>query len=362
MPKRKPKKRVVKDIDDVSQSSIPVVDKSVVDSKLKENNNEVSSNIKEIDEISTYTLALDKIFSIIVKKYNVVQLSNYDNNTYQNANTILTLGGKLLSAMKLHVRKLETILMDCKDFVDEVIDDSHTIQKEEEYVYHTKNGLLSYPDRELLVNLLEGTEKTKKNVFPTLDKTKNESITQTIAPPLIDTSTRIIIPEVGYSIKVPTCSDIKNIPSSMYYYKGDAENPSGLYMNILNNNIVKIPFPEIIDSKNSYDRTHSIRCKYSKKSDCDNQRNKMAKLYNSTLRLCNFAHEGDKIVKIGYPSRCPSVPDFGNLTTISTDIKKVTITDVQNMLMYGLNDIISSVIWLDYNSIKDQNMNALEKA
>lgn len=334
-----------------------------------------------------YSNLLEKMFSSIVKNYNRLQLEDHSNQTITSGTTMLKKGMQILHTIKSHAKALEALLSDCDEFIKEVTDDLAVTPKKEEFVFHTAGGMLSYPGRETLsdllrkkLNLQSDKDIQAKNVRVS-DKTKagtdvnigdNESkaanlnssntSTLTISNIIPTTLERNSIPELGYSLKMPVVTDLKNIPLALYFYKGDKTNPPGVYMNILNGNIVRMPFPEIIDSKREYDRTHSIRCKYNKKDDCDAQRIKMSKLYSSPVRVCNFAHAGDKIVKIGYPSRCPSVHDFGNPSTMQSDIKKVTLTDIQNTMLYGLNDLISAVVWLDYNVITGQTMSTLDRA
>jgi hypothetical protein len=310
-------------------------------------------------DLNLYIENIESLFSTIVKKYNKLQLSDHTNNTIIETNDIIKRSTHVLKSMKQHVVSLESLLSDCVDFVKEVEEDLSCPPKDD-YVYHTSGGMLSYPGRELLLDILKKPKDVEKDKLCSIDEIKDiKDIKEKDKEVKIE---RSLIPELGYYLKLPIVNDLKSIPISMYYYKGDNANIPGIYMNILNNNIVRIPFPEILDSKREYDRTHSIRCKYSKKEECDANRTKMAKYHNSSIRTCNFAHSGDKIIKIGYPSRCPSVPDFGNPQTMASDIKKVNMTDVKNMLMYGLSDIVSSVIWFDYNSIINTTLSTLEKA
>lgn len=318
-------------------------------------------------DLDTYSTTLENIFSSIVKKFNKMNLSDHNNQTVTDAQSLLKKGTAILKSMKSHVRSLEILLSDCDDFVEEVIDDLSKPRKEEDFVYHTAGGMLSYPGRDILKDILTKSA-TKKD---TSDMQTSTTTTQYISPSTVPMLTapiapieRIVIPEIGYYLKLPVVANLKDIPRAMYYFKGNVENgiPAGIYMNLPNNNIVRMPFPEIIDSKREYDRTHSIRCKYHTLDECNYQRSKMSKMYNSQVRTCNFAHAGDKIIKIGYPSRCPSVPDFGNPTTMSSDIKKVNINDINNMLLYGLNDLMCSVIYLDYNAVSDKTMSSLDKA
>lgn len=338
-----------------------------------------------------YNNLLEKMFSSIVKNYNRLQLEDHSNQTITSGTTMLKKGMQILHTIKSHAKALEALLSDCDEFIKEVTEDLSVTPKKEEFVFHTAGGMLSYPGRETLSDLLRkklnlqsdkdiqaknvrASDKTKAGADEVKEATNELKVPNSNTSNLTYTSnlagssniTAVIernsIPELGYSLKMPVVTDLKNIPVALYFYKGDKTNPPGVYMNILNGNIVRMPFPEIIDSKREYDRTHSIRCKYNKKDDCDAQRIKMSKLYSSPVRVCNFAHAGDKIVKIGYPSRCPSVHDFGNPSTMQSDIKKVTLTDIQNTMLYGLNDLISAVVWLDYNVITGQTMSTLDRA
>jgi hypothetical protein len=317
------------------------------------NTTDTPSSHLDVSELDTLYMTLEKIFSSTVKKYNKLQLSDHSNQTIIDGKILMKKGMQILTALKSHANALEILLSDCDDFIQEVTDDLAVAPRKEDFVFHTSGGMLSYPGRETLSSILA------KKI--TVGKEETQVIPIPPPAPVIPIE-RTLIPELGYYLKLPVVTDLKLLPSAMYFFKGDKQNPPGIYMNILNGNTVRIPFPEIIDSKKEYDRTHSIRCKYNKREECNAQRSKMSKLYNSAVRVCNFAHAGDKIVKIGYPSRCPNVPDFGNPQTMSADVKKVTLTDVQNMMLYGLNDLISSIVWLDYNAVTGQLMTSLDKA
>jgi hypothetical protein len=151
-------------------------------------------------------------------------------------------------------------------------------------------------------------------------------------------------------MKLPVVSDIKKIQPMFCYFKGDQQYTEGIYCCIIPNVFIKVPFPEIIDSTKEYDRGHSIRCKYKTKKLCDDQRGKMAKYHKSQVRICNFAHNGEEITKIGYPSRCATIPNFGNPSTFANDLKIVDTSDIKNIMFYGVNDLIASAIWFDYTN------------
>jgi hypothetical protein len=300
-----------------------------------------------------YLINIDKAFSQLVKKFNKLQIEEYGNMTIKKGNSLLLNGTKLLHSLKSQITALESLITDCNDFIDEVKQDLSVETKPENFVFLTKGGMLSYPGRDV-INKIPNKNEILNELKNKRDIPENNKISVE----------RILIPEYGYYLKLPVITNLNQIPPAMYYIKPNAKNNNvkpGVYIN-LNGNYMRIPFPEIADSKKEYDRKHSIRCKYTTKQECDAQRSKMAGVYNSNIRVCNFAHKGDSIIKIGYPSRCPSVPNFGNTSTMSGDINKVNISDIKNTLLYGLNDIFASIIWLDYTSNKGNVYDDLEHA
>lgn len=292
------------------------------------------------DSTELYVAYLDEIFSKIVKSFNKLQLEEYNPETLKKSRELINKGSELLSTLQTHVSSIKTLLSDCSDFIEEMQEDLTSTPKDGDYIYHTKNGMLGYPGKEFIINTITNKANSKE---PSISPPKQESSLQ--EQKIVEQKT--LIPEIGYYMKVAQITNLKHIPPALYYYSGDQP---GLYMRLPNNNLLRVPFPEIVDSKKEYDRKHSIRCKYRTKAECDAQRMKMSKMYNSTVRTCNFAHSGDRIIKIGYPSRCPSIPDFGNPTSMSNDIRQITEDDVKNLLLYSLSDLLAATVWLDYTN------------
>lgn len=292
------------------------------------------------DSTELYVTYLDEIFSKIVKSFNKLQLEEYNPETLKKSRELINKGSELLSTLQTHVSSIKTLLSDCSDFIEEMQEDLTSTPKDGDYIYHTKNGMLGYPGKEFIINTITNKANSKE---PSISPPKQESSLQ--EQKIVEQKT--LIPEIGYYMKVAQITNLKHIPPALYYYSGDQP---GLYMRLPNNNLLRVPFPEIVDSKKEYDRKHSIRCKYRTKAECDAQRMKMSKMYNSTVRTCNFAHSGDRIIKIGYPSRCPSIPDFGNPTSMSNDIRQITEDDVKNLLLYSLSDLLAATVWLDYTN------------
>lgn len=320
----------------------------------------------EVSSIDDYLKLIERLHGSIVKTFNKLQLEDYTKKTISDSKQLLSNSNKLLKQLKQHTKTLETLMSDCVDFIEEITEDLSEPPKEEDFVFNSAGGMLSYIGRDYIpkTTMAEHLSKLANNtnhIVPTTPILPIIPAKPVLSNPVIE---RILIPELGYYLKLPTVTDLKQIPLALYYLKPnkDSTQVPGIYMNLAQGNYVRIPFPEVVDSKKEYDRKHSIRCKYNSKQECDTQRSKMAKIYNSTVRVCNFAHNGETIVKIGYPSRCPSVPNYGNPTTMANDIKQINFNDVKNTLLYGLNDLISSIVWLDYNTATNLVMDKLEQA
>lgn len=264
-------------------------------------------------------LALSTILSELVKKYNRFQLAEHSKDSIIEGNNILTSGASIVHLLKSYTKTIENVLVECRDFIDEIEEDLSQQPREEDFVYHTANGMLSYVGRDLI------SKKTKPQI-----------------PQQLTQNSRTFIKEVNYHMRLPQVTNLKQIPPMFYVYKTD------IYCCIAPNIYLQVPFSEMIDST-EHNRSRSIRCKYKSKITCGEQRNRMAKYHNTTMRTCNFAHTNEEIVRIGYPSRCAAIPNFGNPATIVKDMDKIDIDDIKNILLYGLSDCFTAAIWLDYN-------------
>jgi hypothetical protein len=285
-----------------------------------------------------YVVTLEAAFSDIVKQYNQLQINDYNTKSIHIGNALINYGVQLLKTLRSHTDTLETLLSDCSDFIKELKDE---VPSKSIFVTKTKNNMLSYPNKPFAHDVID-TYETAKSIV----KKKK------VSKPKVIVEDTVNIPELNYQMKLPVVTNLNDIPSAMYYHR----ETNGVYIKLHNNNIFRIPFPDVVDSRKDYSRKQSIRCKYKCKEDCDDQRVKMASMYNSQIRTCNFAHKGDKLIKIGYHSRCPSVPNFGNLDTIASDIKLVNDGDVKSLLLYGLNDMFMASLWMDYIKLKNKTI------
>jgi hypothetical protein len=309
--------------------------------------------------MSEFSMALNSAFSDIVKKYNKFQLSNHTKSSIIEGNNILHDGVAILGQLKTYTNALETLLSDCQDFIEEVEADLSQKPRKEDYVYHTHNGMLSYLGRDLIIKNKTSVEKEQKNGNVGGNVVGNTTSNTTISPQPIE---RVLIDDIGYYMKLPIVSDVKKIQPMFCWFKGDSTYQPGIYCCICPGVYTKVPFPETIDSTKEYNKGRSIRCKYKSKVLCDDQRSKMAKYHESQVRICNFAHVGEKIVKIGYPSRCASVPSFGNPATLTNDIKIIDLDSIKNILLYGLSDTFISAVYFDYTKNNGLIMDKLATA
>lgn len=320
-------------------------------------------------------------FSDLVRSFNKFQLSDHTLETIKNGNSIIEDGTKLLEVLKHYTNAIESVINDCNEYIDEITEDLSHKKPPEDFVYSTSHGMLSYNGRDYIDKFMSSRKEIPVLAKPIGDINKSPKL-KNDQPPVLPPGIHINkqpcvhdshgekkrtsktphvnqpnirqyeykkqkIEEVGYYMDFPTVSNFSDISPMFYYYDNpnDKINEPGIYCSIIQGVIIKIPFPVIVDSTREYSRGRSIKCKYEKRSVCDENRDSMAKRYNSELRKCNFAHEGEDIVKIGYPSRCSTMPRFGNASTLTKDINIVKISDIKNVLLYGLNDVIVSAIW-----------------
>jgi hypothetical protein len=145
---------------------------------------------------------------------------------------------------------------------------------------------------------------------------------------------------IGFSYKIPIINKLTEIPATFYWFNGDKNYSEGVYTCLSNGFYIKVPFPNLIDTTNSYNKTGSIKCKNSTYKECLKIRKELSVKYNSNVRECTFAHKNDKYIKIGTSVRCPNMPHFGTHNSLINDLKNVQNDDVKTMLMYSLSDML----------------------
>ena len=292
-----------------------------------------NENTAELDDFNRSTMDqqfLNNTTSYITQicsRFNNFQISAHNVDNIKTGKKLINYHKNILLTLKSSIKSLETILNDSLDLLQDMTNDLIQEQRSDDFVYMTTLGMLSYNGR--------GAIKDRSHVKGEIKQQ------QKIQLPI-----KTLIPQVRYSLNVQHIKRLDEAKSMFYFYDNN------LYCRLINEIYVKVPFPEIYDSAKNYERKCSVRCKYKTKDICNKHREMSAKLYNSPRRACNFAHIGERIVKIGYSSRCPSRPNYGNPDTIAEDSKYITMDDIKSLLMYGLNDMITAAIWLDYKKEK----------
>jgi hypothetical protein len=160
--------------------------------------------------------------------------------------------------------------------------------------------------------------------------------------------------DLGFNCKIPIINKLNEMPSALYWYGGDQKNPKGIYTCLSRKFYVQVPFPNVIDGTKDFNRSCSIKCKYNTVEECLKVRDDLANKYNSDVRDCNFAHFGDKYIKIGTTFRCPNIPRFGNHHFLKDDLKNLPDYDIKMLLMYSLSDILLGSLW--FQNQKDTSM------
>lgn len=306
---------------------------------------------------------LNEAYSDLLRRFNKVQLVPNSKNTIEEGNAIFKEGVDLLKMINNFSKKLETMLSDCQDFVKDAVVDLNQKTRDEDFVFHTTGGMLSYNTRSLVINedievmkyslknVKKLPEKTSKNESDTPNKENksskdiNKDVNKEMKEIKENTMERILIKEMSVYYNAPTVTNITDIPPMFHYYKGDQKHQAGLYCCLVENVFIRVPYPEVIDSTKNYSKFRSIRCKYKTKAECDSKRAYMAEKYPD-VRQCNFAHVGEKLVKIGYPSRC-IIPNFGNPETFHTDYKTISRDILKTIMLYGVSDLVSAALTID---------------
>lgn len=291
-------------------------------------------------------------FNDLLKRFNKVKTSMHSKNTIEEGAAIFQDGISFLEAIKEYKTKLEDLLSDCQDFVKDAVDDLNQTNRKENFVFHTKNGMLSYNTRSLVID--GKMSILNHNIKKKPEEEKKPTLKLNIAYPI----EKIEVKEMHVTYNVPVTNNLLEIPPMFYYFTGNSKYPAGLYTSPTQNMFVKVPFPIVIDSTKDYSKFRSIRCKYKTRVACDEQRTKMAKYHLSDVRQCNFAHTGEKIIKIGYPSRCSEIPSFGNPDTFQQNYPEIDKEQLKSIMLYGISDLISVALTVD-NMKYNQNPTVL---
>jgi hypothetical protein len=191
-----------------------------------------------------------------------------------------------------------------------------------------------------------------KNVSKIVKKTNSKS-EYNQEPIIYKDISKIYGNDIGFECKIPIINKLNEMPSALYWYDGDKQNPKGVYICVSRKFYVQVPFPNVVNGTKDFNRTCSIKCKYNTEKECFAARRGLSNRLDSKPRECTFAHSGDKYIKIGSLFRCPNMPRFGSHSSLKDDLENLPDCDIKVLLMYSLSDVLLSSLWFQ----KQKNKN-----
>lgn len=206
----------------------------------------------------------------------------------------------------------------------------------------TRNGMLS--TRSTAVTTAVSTSTTSAASIPAATSSISGIPTAVIpATPSTPTSTVVRhFPQFGGALAVSS-GEIQ----PALYARGDH-----IYFSPIAGVVIRVPTMVFRDGTQDFIRAKSVRCKNGTARECTALRGN---------RECNFAHTGEKYVRIGYPTRCQSHPTIGHAPTLCADVQKITKKDMLLILCHGLSDIMVAVAWFTRNN-QPQEINDVDTA
>jgi hypothetical protein len=157
------------------------------------------------------------------------------------------------------------------------------------------------------------------------------------------------------NINLPVAHKLKDIPPALYWYNGGKKSKPGIYIKITDGFVAEVPFSSVKDGRYSENVLRTVRCKYVRKEECQQHKQQIARKLNLEVKKCEYVHQGEKIERIGYTSRCLDIPGFGDYNHIIDDVYKVSERDLRTMLLNSLNDILLASVW--YQNVHTRNYN-----
>jgi hypothetical protein len=217
------------------------------------------------------------------------------------------------------------------------------------FAFRDKNSNISWADTS---EIEDNKDAILKRVETILVKKPTDSEFKQ-SPVLYKTLNDIYGVKLDNEWKLPITNRIKDIPPAMQWYKGDTNNPEGIYICLSDGFYAQIPMPNILDATKDFNRTGSVKCKNYTKEACSRAHEILSYHRNYDIRSCQFAHQGDRYVKIGTVFRCPKFPGFGKHSSLNSDLGDLPDDDMRSILMYALSDAMLGSIWFQNKKQKN---------
>lgn len=324
----------------------------------KYNNNKVDMHVLNDSKLAYDMKLINDVYNRVLKMGKKLYLGADNDQTVKTAQILESYVGYLNNINE----KITNILNLTTQFADQCLEKSNEIREqvdiENKYEGDPSRLFMAYGNRYKNSNWadLQESEENKDAVLNNVDAVINTNITKkeyAYMPLLYKNIPNIGGADLGFNFKMPIVDRLADMPSALYWYRGDSKHPPGVYICLSRGFYVQVPFPDVVDSTKDFNRTNSIKCKYQTTAECNMIRSDLAKKHNSDVRPCNFAHSGNKYMKIGTTFRCAANPRFGNHHYLKDDINTIDSTDINNILMYSLSDILLSSIWVQKHNRND---------
>ena len=301
---------------------------------------------------------LNKSILAIVSKYEYLHSTIHSKDTLGKCKTLLGEIHNIEKELSNSLKSIVSVKTQTSKFITEIENDLLVKRKKENFIFNTVDGMLSYLGRDFIKVSSKSTGKPQ-------DKSTGKPQDKSTGKPLLlnpTTVKKIQLTTTNY-ITLPSFPKDKNcnLPPIFYHLQNDFTSDQhindqpiqNIYCCLVDKVIVQVPFPQVLNSTKIENKNCSIKCKFKSIKKCNDNKEKLEKIYNTPVKKCSFAHEGESINKIGYPSRCTMVPDIGNLSSLENDLDKVDIDSIRSLLLYGVHDIFIAMLWFKKNNIKE---------
>ena len=318
-------------------------------------NNNINNSIKNINFCNNFFKECVKKCQIeIIDKSNKFLKMKHHKDTlkfgYKLSNNIK----EILYCNRIFTDLLKNISDSCDSYIDEIETDVYSKKSNDDFIYKTTNGMLSYDERSVYLpiedddddflidynkhknliiqekkeysdiiqnnntnnnlqnnntnnnlqnNNTNNINKNKQNNNIENNDYKNIEDNNNIKPQRnkikLSNRSKILIKDIGYELNIEKIDEITDIKPMFYWYDGDDKYDSGIYCSPYFNTYVKVPFPKIIDINKDINKS-TITCKYITREECNNQKNKYNNERNNNDRNNNDRNNNDRNAKCQY--------------------------------------------------------------
>jgi hypothetical protein len=251
---------------------------------------------------------------------------------------------------------IEGLRHECKNKADEILEEIELKQSYDNksgdkfpFIFQGKNKNMSWGDmadiEDRRINMIANSASVEETLV------KEEPSPEKNMYKKLNSINGVNLPK---EIRVKLIPHLDDLEPALGWYPGDRNHKEGIYIRLPENLFIRIPFPDVIDGTQNFNRSKTIKCKYESLEQCEENRQYLSGKFNTDVRECLFAHKGDNYSKVGTNFHCPSNPRFGNHAHLKEDIENLKVDGIKPVLMYALSDILMCYLWNDYHHANDR--------